>query len=425
MFAEEINDKNDFKNDENINIFINILKEIFPEYNKFFTENNSINIPEIINSDLFNEIKINEKFKKIIKTTVNYKFLQENNEDNEDNTNILQAIKNDITILIPEIKKYSKKNTKNKTINKVVDILDRDNELTRTKNLNTLFTDYNTNEKTLEELLIDLVKQNTTKSNNKNLKETLYNIYDKLLLYGSKNAIILRLIPHIRNIFYLEYINKRKILDIYDSISDTHKGKYDTLLLDKLITIVNITTKSIKTKNYTSFDIINKVKNHNISSKTIADYLINNCNNLLNNNVENSNIIIIFSDYMLNSIRKKKTYDPFQGLTFSLLLSFMEIKTFTRFIYSIQSDLNKESINPLFNTLIKELKINDNPEEVLYGGKIRKRLDRQYDFPIRKRIIKNLVLDIKKNHTLNKHLLLIEKFTLTNISTKAILRNYT
>ena len=103
----------------------------------------------------------------------------------------------------------------------------------------------------------------------------------------------------------------------------------------------------------------------------------------------------------------------------------MELKTFTRFIYSIQSDLNKESINPLFNTIIKELKINDNPDEILYSGRIRKRLNRQYDFPIRKRVIKNLVNDIKQNNTLNKHLLLIEKITLTNISTKAILKNYT
>ena len=169
MFAEEINDKQDYNNNnETINIFINILNEVFPESNKFFTESNSINIPEIINSNLFDEIQINEKFKKVIKTTVNYTYLQEDN-DNEDNINILQAIKNDITILIPEIKKYSKKHNKNKTINKVVDILDRDNELTRTKNLNTLFSDYNTTEKTLEELLIDLIKQNTTKSNNKNL----------------------------------------------------------------------------------------------------------------------------------------------------------------------------------------------------------------------------------------------------------------
>jgi len=427
MFAEEINDKQDYNNNnETINIFINILNEVFPESNKFFTESNSINIPEIINSNLFDEIQINEKFKKVIKTTVNYTYLQEDN-DNEDNINILQAIKNDITILIPEIKKYSKKHNKNKTINKVVDILDRDNELTRTKNLNTLFSDYNTTEKTLEELLIDLIKQNTTKSNNKNLnlKETLYNIYDKLLLYGSKSTVILRLIPHIKNIFYLENIDKRKVLDIYESISDKRKGKYDTLLLDKLITVVNTSTKSIKTKNYTSFDIINKVKNRNVSSTFIADYLINNCNNLLNNNVENSNIIIILSDYILNSIRKKKTYDPFQGLTFSLLLSFMEIKTFTRFIYSIQSDLQKKSINPLFNTISKELQINDNPDEELYSGRIRKRLNRDYNFPIRKKIIKNLVLDIKENHTLNKHLLLIEKITLTNINTKDIIKNFT
>jgi len=436
MFAEEINDKNDFKkdynnNDESMNIFINILKEVFPESNNFFTENNSINIPGLINSNLLDKTKINPKFKKVIKTTINYKYLQEDNDD--DDTNILQAIKNDATILIPEIKKYSKKHNKNKAINKVVDILDMDNELTRTKNLNTLFTDYNTTEKTLEELLIDLVKLNNTESNsrnlnsnlNLNLKETLYNIYDKLLLYGSKSTVILRLIPHIKNIFYLDRIDKRKVLDIYDSISDKHKGKYDTLLLDKLINVVNTSTKSIKTKNYSSFDIINKVKNRNISSTVIADYLINNCNNLLNNNVENSNIIIILSDYILNSIRKKKTYDPFQGLTFSLLLSFMELKTFTRFIYSIQSDIDKESINPLFNTISKELKINDNPDEELYSGRIRKRMNRQYDFPIRKRIIKNLVLDIKQNHTLNKHLLLIEKLTLTNISTKAIIKNYT
>lgn len=430
MFAEEINDKNDFKkdynnNDENINILINILKEVFPESNNFFTENNSINIPALINSELLDKTKINPKFKKVIKTTINYKYLPENNDD--DDLNLLQAIKNDVTILIPEIKKYSKKHNTNKAINKVIDILDRDSELTKTKNLNTLFTDYNTNEKTLEELFIDLVKLNTTKSksNNKNLKETLYNIYDKLLLYGSKSAVILRLIPHIKNIFYLERIDKRKVLNIYESMSDKHKGKYDTLLLDKLISIVNTSTKSIKTKNYTSFDIINKVKNRNISSSIIADYLINNCNNLLNNNVENSNIIIILSDYILNSIRKKNIYDPFQGLTFSLLLSFMELKTFTRFIYSIQSDLDKKTINPLFNTIREELKINDNPDEELNSGRIRKRVDRQYDFPIRKRIIKNLVLDIKQNNTLNKHLLLIEKITLTNISTKAIIKNYT
>ena len=168
MFAEEINDKKDYNNNnENINIFINILKEVFPESNNFFTENNSINIPGLINSNLLDKTKINPKFKKVIKTTINYKSLLEDSYDND--TNILQAIKNDATILIPEIKKYSKKHNKNKAINKVVDILDRDNELTRTKNLNTLFTDYNTTEKTLEELLIDLVKLNTTESNSRNL----------------------------------------------------------------------------------------------------------------------------------------------------------------------------------------------------------------------------------------------------------------
>jgi len=421
VFAEKIND-------QNLDMLINVLKVVFPESNEYFTENNSINIPGLINSNLLDRTPINDDFKKAIKTAVHYTYSnKEKNNNTDDDINMLHAIKNDPTILIPEIKKYSKKYSKSKTINKVVEILDRDNELTKVKNLNTLFSNYNTTEKTLEEMIIDLVKLNNTKSNNKdlNLKETLYNIYDKLLLYGSKNTIILRFIPHIKNILYLERIDKQKVLNIYDSISEKYKGKYDALLLDKLLNIVNTSTKSIKTKNYSNFNIIDKIKNNNLSTSNIADYLINNCNNLLNNNVDNSNIIIILSDYMLNSIRKKKTYDASQGLTFSLLLSFMEIKTFTRFIYSIQSDLHKESINPLFDTIIKELKINDNPDEVLYGGRIRKRLNRQYDFPIRKRIIKNLVLNIKENYTLNKHLQLIENFTLTNISTKSILKNYT
>ena len=437
MLAEEINENNYLKNnnntDEHLDILINILKVVFPESNAYFAVDNSINIPELINSNLLDKTPINDDFKKVIKTAVHYTYSNnkknntDNNTDGDTDNGILHTIKNDPTILIPEIKKYSKKYTKNKTINKLIDILDRDNELTKAKNLNTLFNDYNTTEKTLEEMVIDLVKLNTTKSSNTNLnlKETLYNIYDKVLLYGSESAVILRLIPHIKNIFYLERIDKQKVLNIYDSVSDKHKGKYDTLLLDKLISIVNTSTKSIKTNNYSSFDIIDKIKNNNLSANSITDYLINNCNNLLNNNVDNSNIIIILSDYMLSSIRKKNIYEPSQGLTFSLLLSFMELKTFTRFIYSIQSDLQKESINPLFDTIIKELKINDNPEEVLYGGRIRKRLNRHYDFPIRKRIIKNLVHDIKQNHTLNKHLQLIEKFTLTNISTKAILKNYT
>ena len=426
MFAEEFNEKKKNSNNETIPILINILKEIFPESNSIFNENNTINIPGLINSDLLDKINISPNFKNVMKTTADYL-----HEHVDGNTNILQAIKNDASILIPEIKKYSKKHINNRSINKVIDILDRDNELTKTKNLNTLFTDYSSNEKSLEELLIDLVKLNTRESNSSNLKstsnlkKTLYDIYDKILLYGSRDAFMLRLIPHIKNIFYLDSIDKRKVLDIYETFPDKHRGKYDTLLLEKLISIVNKSTKSIKTKNYTSFDIINQLKNNNISTATITDYLIKNCNNLLNNNIENTNIIIILSDYTLNSIRKKNNYDPFQGLTFSLLLSFMEPKSFTRFIYSIQSDLDKESINPLFNTISKELKINDNPEEELNSGRIRKRLNRQYDFPIRKKFIKNLVHDIKQYHTLNKHLLLIEKVTLTNISTKDIIKNYT
>ena len=172
MFAEKIND-------ENLDMLINVLKVVFPESNEYFTENNSINIPGLINSNLLDRTPINDDFKKAIKTAVHYTYSnKEKNNNTDDDINMLHAIKNDPTILIPEIKKYSKKYSKSKTINKVVEILDRDNELTRVKNLNTLFSNYNTTEKTLEEMIIDLVKLNNTKSNNKdlNLKETLYNI---------------------------------------------------------------------------------------------------------------------------------------------------------------------------------------------------------------------------------------------------------
>ena len=38
MFAEEFNDKKKYSNNENIPIFINILKEIFPESNSIFND---------------------------------------------------------------------------------------------------------------------------------------------------------------------------------------------------------------------------------------------------------------------------------------------------------------------------------------------------------------------------------------------------
>ena len=167
MFAEEFNEKKKNSNNETIPILINILKEIFPESNSIFNENNTINIPGLINSDLLDKINISPNFKNVMKTTADYL-----HEHVDGNTNILQAIKNDASILIPEIKKYSKKHINNRSINKVIDILDRDNELTKTKNLNTLFTDYSSNEKSLEELLIDLVKLNTRESNSSNLKST-------------------------------------------------------------------------------------------------------------------------------------------------------------------------------------------------------------------------------------------------------------
>ena len=135
-------------------------------------------------------------------------------------------------------------------------------------------------------------------------------------------------------------------------------------------------------------------------------------------------MIIILSDYVLNSIRKKSVSTPTHGLTFSLLLSVMDPKTFNRFVYTIQRDFIKPNTNPLFNTIKEELEIksiDDNPE---YGERMRKRLNRSYDFPIRKRAIKTITRTMKENHTFNKHLELLDKTITNNITTKQIIKNY-
>ena len=78
MLAEEINENNYLKNnnntDEHLDILINILKVVFPESNAYFVEDNSINIPELINSNLLDKTSINDDFKKVIKTAVHYTY---------------------------------------------------------------------------------------------------------------------------------------------------------------------------------------------------------------------------------------------------------------------------------------------------------------------------------------------------------------
>ena len=427
MFAEEINENYDTK--DKLEILLNILKETYPELDTLIDENNSLNLNNIVNSELFDKVLVNKKFKKVIKTGLKYSNKNEVNNTEEGNLfNIFNT--NNITVFLPEFKKYIKKNNKHRSINNIVNILENDEKITKNKDFNTLFNDYE-NEKTLEDLLLDLYKlynnQNTNdkslEDNQINIKETIYNIYDKVIFYGFKNNMLLRIIPQLKNILYLETINKSNVLNIYDSMDNIHKSKYDILLLDKLINLTNSSIRTIKHKEYNNFNIIKRIKNKKITSNELGSYLIDNSNNLLNHQVENSNIIIIMADYVLNSIRKKSESSPTQGLTFSLLLSFMEPKTFNRFVYTVQRDFNTTNTNPLFNTIKEELEIKD-IDDTEYSGRMRKRLNRSYDFPIRKRAIKTIIQIVKERHTLNQHLELLEKTATTNINTKHIIKNY-
>ena len=237
-----------------------------------------------------------------------------------------------------------------------------------------------------------------------------------------ENKISLRLIPYIKNILYLENIDKRNILEIYDNSDEKYKSKYDKFILEKGINFANTSIKNIKTKNYSEFDLLKKIKNNNLTFEEVTEKLIDYSNTILNIDSDDSYSLVMIGDYIMSYLSKQKKFIPMRGLLLAVNISFMDIKTFTNFIYTIQNYLNS-NYNEVYPLIAKNFLINESDEEV--DNKLRLRINRSYNFPIRKKVVKNIIEIIKSRYELNNHLLFLENIAITNITTKNIIKNYT
>lgn len=400
------------------NTIFDILKQVYPKFNEYLEEDNSINIDKLFK----------ERFSKS-------KTIDDDMLDDLYNifSNILKA--GSISDYLPEILDYIDSNReiiKNKSslsiLNKIVEVFENDEKYIKSRNTRSLFEE-NTNVSSLKDLFGDLY--NFLYKNNKNLEleKTLNNIYDRLIicLHDDKTQISLRMIPHFKNILRLEPIEKSNIIDIYETIDNIYKSKYDVLIIDKTINLLNMSIISYRTKNYSKFNFIKNLKNINlqINSKGILNFIQTNSNNLLNKNVPNSNLVLIASDYMLNNIVKSKELKngSTKGIILTTLLSLMEPKTFNRFTYTIQRDIRKCN-NPLASYIKEVLFIPDtSSDDNVSGSRIRNRVGRNsFSVPIRKKVIKDLLSFIEGNYTRSQHLDLAIKVIKSNISTKSFIQ---
>ena len=397
---------------------IDILKQVYPKINDYVKDDNNINLEKLFK----------ERFTK--SKTIDDTML-------DDLYDIFKNIVKDgsISDYFTEILNYIDSNRemiKNKSslsiLNKIVEIFEQDDNYIKSKNTKSLFEDSG-DIKSLKDLFTDLY--NFLYLNNKNLEldKTLNGIYDRLIvcLHENKSQISLRLIPHFKNILTLETIEKSTIIDIYETVDNRYKSKYDLLIIDNILSLLNMGIISYRTHDYSHFNFINNLKNikMDINSKGALNFLHRNSNNLLNKNVPNSNLILIASDYMLNTIMKaeKMKNDATKGIIFSTLLSLMEPTTFNRFAYTVQRDIGKGN-NPLANYIKEVLFIpNTNLDDKVAGSRIRNRVGRNsYSVPIRKKVIKNLSSYVESNYDVSKHLELAVKAIRSNISTKTIIQ---
>lgn len=397
---------------------IDILKQVYPKINDYVKDDNNINLEKLFK----------ERFSKS-------KTIDDNTLD--DLYDIFKNIVKDgsISDYFPEILNYIDSNReiiKNKSslsiLNKIVEVFEQDDMYIKTKNTTTLFQE-TCDVKSLKDLFSDLY--NFLYLNNKSLElnKTLNGIYDRLIvcLHENKSQISLRLIPHFKNILTLETIEKSTIIDIYETVDNRFKSKYDLLIIDNILNLLNMGIISYRTHDYSHFNVINNLKNikMDINSKGALNFLHQNSNNLLNKNIPNSNLILIASDYMLNSIMKAKKMknDATKGIIFSTLLSLMEPTTFNRFAYTVQRDIVKGN-NPLAVYIKDVLFIpNTNQDDKVAGSRIRNRVGRNsYSVPIRKKVIKDLLTYLESNYDISKHLELAMKAIKSNISTKTIIQ---
>lgn len=395
-----------------------ILKQVYPKFNEYLEEDNNINLEKIFK----------ERFSK--SKTIDDDML-------DDLYNIFKNIVKDgsISDYFPEILNYIHENRemiKNKSslsiLNKIVEIFENDDNYIKSRNTRSLFED-SSNIRSLKDLFSDLY--NFLYLNNKNLAldKTLNNIYDRLIvcLHENRSQISLRLVPHFKNILRLEPIEKSNIIDIYETVDNRYKSKYDLLIIDNILSLLNMGIIAYRTNDYSQFNFINNIKNikMDINSKGALNFIHTNSNNLLNKNVPNSNLVLIASDYMLNTIVKsnKMKNDATKGIVFATLLSLMEPTTFNRFAYTVQRDIRKCN-NPLATYIKEVLFIPDtSQDDKLAGSRIRSRVGRNsFSVPIRKKVIKDLLTYVEGNYDISKHLELAVKAVRSNISTKTIVQ---
>ena len=127
----------------------------------------------------------------------------------------------------------------------------------------------------------------------------------------------------------------------------------------------------------------------------------------------------MIGDYIMSYLSEQKNL--FLWVYLAVNISFMDIKTFTNFIYTIQNYLNS-NYNEVYPLIAKNFLINESDEEV--DNKLRLRINRSYNFP-QEKVVKNIIEIIKSRYELNNHLLFLENIAITNITTINIIKNYT